>query len=100
MFIAFLCCELVDRNKLEIREDSKKKVVVVGLKEYVAESLIFIEQIIAHSAAARSTGTMQVASLHCGSLFPVLNRFVDITLPVVICTVLSCLGLGAVLLTE
>eukprot|EP00803_Ostreobium_quekettii_P002186 evm.model.scf_360.1 EVM.evm.TU.scf_360.1 scf_360:11705-21458(+) len=45
------------RKKLDIREDGKKKVVVVGLKEYVADGVNFIEQLIEHSAAARSTGS-------------------------------------------
>ena len=47
-----------DRKKLEVREDGKKKVVVVGLKEYVADNVMFVEQIIEHSAAARSTGAL------------------------------------------
>ncbi|GMH42856.1 hypothetical protein BSKO_10775 [Bryopsis sp. KO-2023] len=45
------------RKKLEIREDGKRKVCVVGLKDYQADSLEYIQEISAHAATYRSTGT-------------------------------------------
>ena len=45
------------RKKLEIREDSKRRVVVVGLKEFAADSLSFIQTLIHRASSTRSTGT-------------------------------------------
>ncbi len=45
------------RKKLDMREDGKKRVVIVGLKEFLVDSLDVLHQLIAHSAGARSTGS-------------------------------------------
>jgi len=48
---------LNSRKKLEIREDSKRRVVVVGLKEFATDSLSFIQTLIHRASSTRSTGT-------------------------------------------
>jgi len=48
---------LNSRKKLEIREDSKRRVVVVGLKEFATDSLSFIQTLIHRASTTRSTGT-------------------------------------------
>eukprot|EP00210_Caulerpa_lentillifera_P005840 g5584.t1 len=45
------------RKKLEIREDSKRRVVVVGLKEFAVDSLNLIQSLIRRASSTRSTGT-------------------------------------------
>jgi len=45
------------RKRLEVREDGRKKVNVVGLKEFHVEEQQLVEQLIEHSAAARCTGS-------------------------------------------
>ncbi|KAK9812765.1 hypothetical protein WJX72_003335 [[Myrmecia] bisecta] len=45
------------RKRLEMREDGKRRVCIVGLKEYLVESVDLIQQLIEHSNAARSTGS-------------------------------------------
>eukprot|EP00798_Chlamydomonas_sp_ICE-L_P025310 gene25310-10965_t len=45
------------RKPLNIMEDSKKKVVVVGLKEYNVTSVDLVKQLIAESSSKRSTGS-------------------------------------------
>lgn len=45
------------RKKLEIREDSKRRVVVVGLKEFSVDSLSLIQNLIRRASSTRSTGT-------------------------------------------
>lgn len=44
------------RKKLEVREDARRKVNVVGLKEFHVEDQELVQQLIEHSAAARCTG--------------------------------------------
>ncbi|KAK2079510.1 hypothetical protein QBZ16_001904 [Prototheca wickerhamii] len=48
---------LNERNKLEVREDARRNVQVVGLKEVEVFDLETLEQLVGHSAAARSTGS-------------------------------------------
>lgn len=48
---------LNNRKKLEIREDAKKRVVVVGLKEFLTSNLDYIVQLTSRASSARSTGT-------------------------------------------
>eukprot|EP00201_Polytomella_parva_P021048 CAMPEP_0175048850 /NCGR_PEP_ID=MMETSP0052_2-20121109/6421_1 /TAXON_ID=51329 ORGANISM="Polytomella parva, Strain SAG 63-3" /NCGR_SAMPLE_ID=MMETSP0052_2 /ASSEMBLY_ACC=CAM_ASM_000194 /LENGTH=283 /DNA_ID=CAMNT_0016312965 /DNA_START=406 /DNA_END=1253 /DNA_ORIENTATION=+ len=48
---------LNQRNKLNILEDAKKKVVVVGLKEFVVDSVEVVKQLIEESGTQRSTGS-------------------------------------------
>lgn len=45
------------RKRLEMREDGKKRVCIVGLKEYIVDSVDLVQQLIEHSNAARSTGS-------------------------------------------
>jgi len=45
------------RKKLDIREDGKKQVCIVGLKEHFVEEPAEIQQLIEHGAGARSTGS-------------------------------------------
>lgn len=44
------------RKKLEVREDGKRRVNVVGLKEWHVEEQGLVAQLIEHSSAARCTG--------------------------------------------
>mmetsp|Transcript_12612 Transcript_12612/g.27255 ORF Transcript_12612/g.27255 Transcript_12612/m.27255 type:complete len:659 (+) Transcript_12612:246-2222(+) len=48
---------LNQRKRLNILEDGKKKVVVVGLKEYSVDSVDFVKQLIEESGTRRSTGS-------------------------------------------
>lgn len=48
---------LNQRKKLNILEDAKKKVVVVGLKEHAVASVDFLKQLIEESGNRRSTGS-------------------------------------------
>jgi kinesin family protein 2/24 len=45
------------RKKLEVREDGRRRVQVVGLREVAVGSLEVLRQLCDHSAAARSTGS-------------------------------------------
>eukprot|EP00210_Caulerpa_lentillifera_P008208 g7837.t1 len=45
------------RKKLEIREDSKRQVVVVDLKEFAVETPNLIQSLIRRASSTRSTGT-------------------------------------------
>ena len=45
------------RKKLEVREDGRRRVQVVGLREVPVGSLAVLQQLCDHSAAARSTGS-------------------------------------------
>jgi kinesin family member 2/24 len=52
------CFDLLhQRKKLNILEDGKKKVVVVGLKEHVVESVEYLQRLIEESATKRSVGS-------------------------------------------
>lgn len=44
------------RKKLDVREDGRKKVNVVGLKEWHVTEQGLVSQLIEHSSAARQTG--------------------------------------------
>ena len=44
------------RKKLDVREDARKKVNVVGLKEWHVQEQGLVSQLIEHSSAARQTG--------------------------------------------
>lgn len=48
---------LNQRKKLNILEDGKKNVVVVGLKEFTVTSVDFLKQLIEESGSRRSTGS-------------------------------------------
>eukprot|EP00201_Polytomella_parva_P011500 CAMPEP_0175068112 /NCGR_PEP_ID=MMETSP0052_2-20121109/17490_1 /TAXON_ID=51329 ORGANISM="Polytomella parva, Strain SAG 63-3" /NCGR_SAMPLE_ID=MMETSP0052_2 /ASSEMBLY_ACC=CAM_ASM_000194 /LENGTH=843 /DNA_ID=CAMNT_0016335103 /DNA_START=194 /DNA_END=2725 /DNA_ORIENTATION=- len=48
---------LNQRKKLNILEDAKKKVVVVGLKEFVVDTVDSVKQLIEESSTRRSTGS-------------------------------------------
>ncbi|PSC68800.1 kinesin-13A-like isoform X1 [Micractinium conductrix] len=45
------------RKKLDVREDGRKRVQVVGLREVLVGSLPVLQQLTDHAAAARSTGS-------------------------------------------
>jgi kinesin family protein 2/24 len=45
------------RAKLEVREDGRRQVQVVGLREVAIGCLTVLQQLCDHSAAARSTGS-------------------------------------------
>ncbi|KAL4433699.1 hypothetical protein ABPG75_000140 [Micractinium tetrahymenae] len=45
------------RKKLEVREDGRRRVQVVGLRELAVGSLAVLQQLCDHAAAARSTGS-------------------------------------------
>ena len=45
------------RNKLEVREDHKRNVQVVGLREVEVTDTDVLQQLVEHAAAARSTGS-------------------------------------------
>ena len=45
------------RQRLTILEDGKKRVCIVGLREYLVDGVDVLKQLIEHSNAARSTGS-------------------------------------------
>ncbi|GAB4822903.1 hypothetical protein N2152v2_009949 [Parachlorella kessleri] len=45
------------RKKLEIREDAKRRVQIIGIKDFAVDSLAVLQQLIDHSSNARSTGS-------------------------------------------
>ncbi|RMZ56523.1 hypothetical protein APUTEX25_001370, partial [Auxenochlorella protothecoides] len=45
------------RNKLEVREDGKRRVQVVGLREVDVHDVDVLQQLVEHAAASRSTGS-------------------------------------------
>lgn len=45
------------RKKLEVREDGRRRVQVVGLRELPVGSLEVLQQLCDHAASARSTGS-------------------------------------------
>lgn len=45
------------RKKLDVREDSKRRVQIIGVKEFMVDNIPVLQQLIDHSANARSTGS-------------------------------------------